>query len=132
MAKAELEEKLHLSEAKKHKLEQRVSALAKQNAALAKGGQVQRLRPSFCCIASLTSLQSHILCCPSRSSASMRLPSRMTGPTTLQSQREPAASGNLCRSATESGLLKVKGFCQQQAHQAYWHSRSKRFSLTGK
>ena len=52
MAKAELEEKLHLSEAKKHKLEQRVAALAKQNAALAKGGQVQRLRLSFCCIAS--------------------------------------------------------------------------------
>ena len=52
MAKAELEEKLHLSEAKKHKLEQRVAALAKQNAALAKGGQVLRLCLSFCCIAS--------------------------------------------------------------------------------
>ena len=46
MAKAELEEKLHLSEAKKLKLEQRVNALAKQNAALAKGGQVQ-LVPEF-------------------------------------------------------------------------------------
>ena len=52
MAKAELEEKLHLSEAKKHKLEQRVNALAKQNAALAKGGQVLRLCLSFCCITS--------------------------------------------------------------------------------
>lgn len=40
MARAELEEALRLSEAKKMKLEQRVSALAKQNAALAKGGQV--------------------------------------------------------------------------------------------
>ena len=52
MAKAELEEKLHLSEAKKHKLEQRVNALAKQNAALAKGGQVSCLCLSSCCIAS--------------------------------------------------------------------------------
>ena len=62
MAKAELEEKLHLSEAKKHKLEQRVNALAKQNAALAKGGQVLRLCLSFCCIASLDrSAKSHIM-----------------------------------------------------------------------
>jgi hypothetical protein len=41
VARAELEEALRLSEAKKMKLEQRVSALAKQNAALAKGGQVR-------------------------------------------------------------------------------------------
>ena len=44
VARAELEEALRLSEAKKMKLEQRVSALSKQNAALAKGGQV------CCCV----------------------------------------------------------------------------------
>ena len=65
MAKAELEEKLHLSEAKKHKLEQRVSALAKQNAALAKGGQVSCLCLSSCCITSSDqSAKSHIVMLP--------------------------------------------------------------------
>jgi predicted nuclease with TOPRIM domain len=38
VARSALEEKLRLAEAKKMKLEQRVSALTKQNAALAKSG----------------------------------------------------------------------------------------------
>ena len=46
VARSSLEEKLHLAEAKRMKLEQRVSALTKQNAALAKGGtQVCAWRP---------------------------------------------------------------------------------------
>ena len=81
MAKAELEERLHLSEARKLKLEQRVAALAKQNAALAKGGQVQRLRlPSCRALILLTqcgNMQAHTQRCSTQSSASMRLPCRV-------------------------------------------------------
>jgi hypothetical protein len=38
VAKSELEEKLHLSDARRMKLEARVAALTKQNAALARSG----------------------------------------------------------------------------------------------
>lgn len=38
VAKSELEERLHVSDARRMKLEARVAALTKQNAALAKGG----------------------------------------------------------------------------------------------
>ena len=40
MAKAELEEKLRLAEARKMKLESKINNLLKQNQALAKSGQV--------------------------------------------------------------------------------------------
>ncbi len=62
VARSSLEEKLHLAEARKMKLEQRVSALTKQNAALARAGT--QVRPC--------NLQGHvILSCPCQAECSM-------------------------------------------------------------